>query len=244
MKITLESNGFILKGNLEVPEENSPSIVMLHGFTADKDLEFWREIASNFFERGFNCLRFNFRGCGERKEKSQGKFENTTLTSRIKDYKSALNFIENSSKVNSSKIGVLGHSLGGMVAISGKDERVDSIVTLGTPYKVPRYDEPELPEKVGDYYLMPSGVKFKKEFYEDIKRYDMGRDIQKAPPIRVIHGTSDEIVPIDHAEKLHEKAREPKSLKIVSNANHLFSDEKPLKEAVDLAVDWFKNFLN
>lgn len=239
----MDSNGYTLKGTLQVPDRGLPCIVMLHGFTAHKDLEFWREIADRFTEENFTCLRFNFRGCGNGEEKSQGNFEDTTLTSRIEDYQSTLDFLKNSDKINPSKIGAFGHSLGGMVAISAMDDRVSSIVTMGTPYQIPRFGEPELPKKVGDYYELPSGIRFKKKFYEDMKKYDMGEDIQKAPPIKIIQGKADDTVPLNHARKLYRKAKKPKSLEIVPKADHLFSNKTSLKKALDISIDWFNEYL-
>ena len=49
---------------------------------------------------------------------------------------------------------------------------------------------------------------------------DAVRDISPTPLV-LIHGDSDSIVPVEHAEQLFEAAREPKELWIVRGADHI-----------------------
>ncbi len=241
--ITFRSEGFKIRGDIRTLDRNAPCIVMLHGFTANKDLNFWKKIATGFVKSEYSCLSFNFRGCGEGDQKSEGKFENTTLTDRIQDYKAAMNFLREGDILSPDSIGVFGHSLGGMVAICSKDQRAESVVTMGTPFQVPRYGEPKLPERDGEYYKLPSGRKFKKQFYSDMKRYDTKECIKEISPVRIIHGSCDEIVPLTHAKELYDNANQPKSLEIVYNANHLFSNRNNLSKAISLSIEWFDKYL-
>jgi len=48
-----------------------------------KDSGKWPTIASRLYDEGYACLRFNFRGCGEGPERSEGKFEDVSLTGRM-----------------------------------------------------------------------------------------------------------------------------------------------------------------
>lgn len=242
-KVSFISGNLRLRGNLHIPYNDAPCIVTLHGLEGDKDRGKWPAVASYLYKAGYACLRFNFRGCGE-VEKSDGDFEDLTLTGRIEDYKSVLNYIrsEEKEKVNSKRIGVMGSSLGGMVAITGK-QKVNAVVTMGSPYKVPRYGKLLIPQREGDYYILPSGSRFRKEFYEDIQGYDLTKDVKEAPPLLIIHGDSDEIVPLEHAQILYNSAVEPKDLQIVEGADHVFSNPFHLDEALRLGVEWFNKYL-
>ncbi|KXB04348.1 hypothetical protein AKJ48_02875, partial [candidate division MSBL1 archaeon SCGC-AAA261O19] len=215
----------------------------LHGLEGGKDKGKWPLVASKFAEAGYASLRFNFRGCGRGGEKSEGKFEDTTLSARIRDYKSSLNFLQSLKWIDVDRIGVIGSSLGGMVAISGRDERVKTIVTMSSPYKVPRYGEPRIPEKRGDYYILPSGRRFKEDFYEDIRGYDLLEDVKEAPPLLIIHGTSDEIVPPEHAQTLYDHAGKPKRVEMIKGADHAFSESRHLEKALQISIDWFERYL-
>lgn len=240
-KVSFVSEGLRLVGNLHIPFDNAPCIITLHGLEGGKDGGKWPTVASQLYRAGYACLRFNFRGCGE-VEKSDGNFEDLTLSGRIEDYKAALQYVRSVESVDSERIGVIGSSLGGMVAIAGK-QKVNAIVTMGSPYKVPRYGKPLIPQKEGDYYILPSKSRIKKDFYEDIQKYDLTQDVKEAPPLMIVHGSSDEIVPVEHARTLYDSAIEPKDLQIVEGADHTFSNSSQLDEALRLAREWFDKYL-
>lgn len=241
--VTFSSDGFALRGRLAVPKEGSPCVVALHGLFGGKDFGPWPVIASRLYDLGYSCFRFNFRGCGDGLEKSEGNFEDITLTQRIRDYRTALDFLREETVVDGDRLGTIGSSLGGMVAIASAESSVNAVVTMGSPYKVPRYDEPRIPKWDGDYYVHPAGRRFKKDFYYDIKQYDLREIVKESPPILFIQGGADEVVPIEHAQILYEHASEPKRLEIIDKADHLFTDFQCLEEAMDFAVDWFDEYL-
>jgi len=238
---TFRSEGQLIFGNLHLPHEGAACVVALHGLESSKDSGKWPAVASSLLVEGYACLRFNFRGCGEGSEKSEGEFENLSLTGRIKDYKSALDFLQTTGKVDMNRVGVIGSSLGGMVAIAARDKRIKVMVTLASPYKIPRYEKPLIPREEGEYYILPSGRKFKKGFYEDLQRYDLLQTIKVAPPLLIIHGNADEVVPLGHAHRLYVAAEEPKRMEIVEGADHRFSTG--LDKAVELTLEWFKRYL-
>lgn len=241
--ITFYSENQKIFGNLHLPYEKAPCVITLHGLESSKDSGKWPTIAARLHDEGYACLRFNFRGSGEGSEKSEGEFEDVSLTGRIWDFKSALQFLQDTSKVDIRRLGVIGSSFGGMVAIVTQDERIKAMVTLSTPYKIPRFDEPQIPKEVGEYYELPSGRRFKKGFYEDLRKYNLLKAIRSAPPILILHSSSDEVVPLEHAQKLHEAAPEPKRLEIVEGADHVFSKNEHLNKIIDLGLEWFKKYL-
>ncbi|MFO7967411.1 MAG: alpha/beta hydrolase [Archaeoglobaceae archaeon] len=240
-KVSFTSHGIRMRGDLHVPYNSAPCIIALHGLEGDKDRGKWPAVASYFYESGFACLRFNFRGCGEN-EKSDGSFEDLTLSGRIEDYNAALNYVRSEQSIDRNRIGVIGSSMGGMVAIGGK-QKVNAVVTMGSPYKVPRYGKPLIPQKEGDHYVLPSGSRFKKDFYQDLQKYDLTKDVKQAPPLMIIHGSSDEIVPVEHAQILYDSAVEPKTLQIIEGADHTFSNPSHLDKALSAAVEWFNKYV-
>jgi fermentation-respiration switch protein FrsA (DUF1100 family) len=239
--VTFHSEGMLLYGNLHTPYEGAPCIVTLHGLEGNKNSGKWPTVASKLLDKGYACFRFNFRGCGEGSEKSEGEFEDLSLTSRIRDYKASLDFLRTTGKVNMKKLGVIGSSLGGMVTIAGQDKRVKAIVTLAAPYKIPRDEKPLMPHEEGDYYILPSGRRFKKGFYEDLQKYDLLETVGESPPILILHGNRDEVVPLEHARLLYTAAKEPKRMEVIEGADHVFSSG--LERAIDLTLDWFKRYL-
>ena len=232
-----------LYGNLHLPtSENPPCIIALHGLESSKDDGKWPILASRFCEAGFACLRFSFRGCGEGTEKSEGDFEDTSLTDRIKDYEAALRFLGGTGKVDVGRLGIMGSSFGGMVAIAAQNKKIKAMVTLATPYTLPRPIKPPLKIEEG-YYVLPSGRRLKEKFFADLQKYDLLHAIKDAPPTLIIHGSKDELVPVEHAYRLYENAKQPKELEIIEGANHTFSQAKDLDKITKLSLKWFKKHL-
>lgn len=241
--VTFYSESKKIFGNLHLPYKKAPCVVCLHGLESSKDSAKWITYASRLYEEGYACLRFNFRGSGEGSEKSEGEFEDISLTSRIKDYHSALDFLENNGKVDMNRLGAVGSSFGGMVALATHCRNVKATVVLASPYKIPRYDRPLIPKEEGVYYILPSGRRFKKGFYEDLKKYDLIEDVKNTPPLLIIQGDADDTVPLEHAYKLYEAASEPKKLEIIKGADHIFSQTEHLNKAINHSLTWYKKYL-
>ena len=227
-----------LVGNLHLPFRNAPCIITLHGLESSKDSGKWPLVAARLYDADIACLRFNFRGCGTGPEKSAGEFEDVSLTARIRDYLAALRVLHETGKVDTSRLGVIGSSFGGMVALAAEDARIKAMVLLSTPYMIP---EPQ--RVVGGYYLLPSGRRFKEGFYEDLRDYNLLEAVRSAPPLLILHGSADELVPVEHARQLYEAALEPKRQEILPGADHVFSRSDHLNRAIELSVEWIKKYL-
>ncbi|MBC7130261.1 alpha/beta fold hydrolase, partial [Candidatus Bathyarchaeota archaeon] len=182
-------------------------------------------------------------GCGEGLEKSQGNFEETTLTGRIEDYRAALDHLEKSGKVDASRLGVVGSSMGGMVAITVQDPRVKAMAVMATPYKPIGLGKPHALGNKILYYELPSGHRLNAQFYAEIERYNLLDAVRNAPPILIIHGSQDPLVPAEHAIRLYEAASEPKRLEIIEGADHVFSKPEHLQKAISLILEWFRKHL-
>ena len=101
--VTFFSQGQVIFANLGLPFAGSPCVIMSHGLEGSKDGKKWLLLASRLYQSGFSYLRFNYRGCGEGNEASEGKFEDTTLSGRIQDYQAAIDFV-NSNAVDRNRI--------------------------------------------------------------------------------------------------------------------------------------------
>jgi fermentation-respiration switch protein FrsA (DUF1100 family) len=241
--VTFYCHGRRIFGNLHLPYKGAPCIIALHGLESDKDSGKWPIIASRLCREGYACLRFNFRGCGNEPEKSEGLFEETCLTDRIEDYRAAIKFLWESGKVDVDRLGVIGSSFGGMVAVAAQDERIKAMVVMATRYRIPVLGEPKFSRELGTYYELPSGRRLKEKFFKDLEKYDLLNAVKKAPPILIIHGSMDEIVPVEHASKLYEAAPEPKRLEIIDGGDHTFSGAEHLNRVINLSLEWFNKYL-
>jgi dipeptidyl aminopeptidase/acylaminoacyl peptidase len=243
-RVAFTSNGGKIVANLNIPFDGAPCVIMSHGMEGSKDGTKWQVLTAKLNDVGIASLRFNYRGCGEGEDQSEGEFEDSTLSNRVQDFRSALAFVEGSA-VDSNRLGVIGSSLGGVVAIAAWDERIKVMVTMATPYKFPMPTE-ELLNNIQrtKYWGLPSGRRIKSGFLEELQHYDAGLDISKITcPMLIIHGSADIVVPVDHSRQLYEQANKPKKLEIIHGGSHGFDDPIHLQQAVSLAVEWLKQYI-
>ncbi|MEM2261756.1 MAG: alpha/beta hydrolase, partial [Ignisphaera sp.] len=95
------------------------------------------------------------------------------------------------------------------------------------------------------YLDLPSGYRIKRSFFEDAQKYDVLDSCAKISPrpLLIIHGSNDNIAPVDHAQALYERAGEPKKIVIIEGADHSFNRRDWEDEVIDLTVEWFKETL-
>jgi len=247
--VEFRSEGHKLIGDLHCPRENAPCVLLCHGIASSKDSEKWLTIAYNLENSGYSTFRFNFRGCGWGEEWSEGDFQDTTLTARIKDYKAALDFLESTrKKVDTNILGVIGSSFGGCTIIAANDPRVKSYVALATPVRFGATPEMLKSFKEKGYYEYPGSQeprmsRIKEILYDDLELFDMAEAVKKIKnPLLIIHGSKDSI-PVNDVVGLYENANEPKKLEIIEGGSHIFIDTGHLGKVIDLSIGWFKNYL-
>ena len=221
-KLLLHSGGQKIVGILHLPDikQKIPCVITCHGYYSTKGSKKYVEIANRLCSEGFAVLRFDFRGCGE----SEGDIEETTLSSRVSDLESALQFIR---KHVSECIGFLGSSIGGCVAIitAVKDGGIKAVAAWSTPFHLSSLFNNEL-------------------FTHDAKKYNLTETVKKnATPILIIHGDVDELVPVYHANDLYKIANEPKILKIITGGDHRLTNPKDRKQAIRFSIEWYKKYM-
>ncbi len=109
-----------LSGTLTLPDSTGtfPAILLIAGSGPnDRDETLFGHkpffvISDHLTRNGFAVLRYDKRGVG----KSTGDFDKATLRDFADDAKMAVNYLKQRKEVNSEKIGILGHSEGGIVA--------------------------------------------------------------------------------------------------------------------------------
>ena len=121
-----------------------PCVIICHGFTGFKEETWIVNLAKELEDHYIASLRCDFTNSGE----SEGSWEGLKTSEEIEDLKSMIDYVENINFVDKDKIGVAGHSLGGLVSIvtASQDPRIKVLVTL-SPLDDPN-DKPIL--KVND----------------------------------------------------------------------------------------------
>ena len=124
---------------LTIPEGKGPfsAAVLITGSGAqnrDEEImghKLFAVLADYLTRKGFVILRVDDRGIG----KSSGKFGEATSADFAKDVNTSLDYLLSRSEVNPKKLGMIGHSEGGMIApmVAANREYIDFIILLAGP---------------------------------------------------------------------------------------------------------------
>ncbi|MBI4540157.1 MAG: alpha/beta fold hydrolase, partial [Gemmatimonadetes bacterium] len=183
-----------------------------------------------------------------------GSSEDMLLTHQIEDTHAALNFLETDPDVDARRIGLAGHSLGGVacIAVAASDTRVKALATIAAPAHPDwqRLFGPEMVERwerdgVADIPMYPRGhARVRYGFLPDFQRYDAAELVRRVrAPALFIQGARDDVVPPRNARALYDNAGGPKRVVLVRGATHLFLDSASLQSLVSAGVDWFRRRL-
>ena len=180
-------------------------VVIGHGVTGNKDRPALIALAEGLADAGISALRFSFSGNGD----SEGKFIDSTITKEVADLGRVLDVL------NDRKICYVGHSMGGAVGVlrAASDERIEVLVSLAgmvytkefvdrefgdvTPDEGFMWDEPDCPlsqNYMDDMEMLNSVAKHASKF---------------AVPWLLVHGSEDDIVPIQDSIDILQFANEP-----------------------------------
>src|SRR5579862_6186692 len=89
------------------PDQRPPAVVLVHGYSSDRD--FMSALARRIAQNGYGVLAIDVRGHGENRNSF---LESRTYDGLREDVKNAVDFLRQSSRVDGSRIVVMGHSMG------------------------------------------------------------------------------------------------------------------------------------
>ncbi len=219
------SQGFELSARFDSPDENIRACALFaHCFTCGKDLNAINRIARALAADGIGLFRFDFTGLGL----SNGDFANTNFSSNVDDLVVAADYMRE--RLSAPTI-MIGHSLGGAATLVAASQipEVKAVATIGAPFdseNVLKQFQNDLDaiEADGEAEVMLAGrpFKMKKQFIEDARSQNVADHIGALKkPLLVMHSPIDETVGIDHARKIYEAAKHPKSYVSLDKADHL-----------------------
>lgn len=185
----------------------------------------WQQLVPMLNSRGIGTFLFDFSGLGH----SPGVYKELTLSLGCKNFQAAINFVSNFGTHDKNRIGVIGASYGGNVALL-EASKFQQIKTIGL--KSPSTFLPEgyqlqygadlmetwgkvgYSETVGLNYNSVIDALFQNTYLEASKI---------KIPVRIVHGTSDSAVPIRHSRDLM-KVLQKGSIFEIEGADHWYAD--------------------
>ncbi len=227
-----------------------PTVVLCHGFKGFQEWGFFPSLARLLAERGMTAVRFNFHSAGMRPGDELvtdlEAFRRATFTGDLEDLLEVFEALGTeiaSGAVDRDRLGLLGHSRGGGIALlAAADERLrerlSALVTWSAVATFERTGDEENRawRQAGAFEVvnartgqrLPLGVEVLDDFEAHRERLDLvAAAKRRTAPWLLVHGALDETVPATEGERLASAARPPRELLAVPSGDHTFCARHP-----------------
>lgn len=237
----------IIRGEARIPEDASGVVVICHGFKGFAKFSFFPHVAEELASAGFRAITFDFSGSGVGEDRenftNREAFTDNTFLQELDD----LDAVVTEARVRDwieGGYGLFGHSRGGGIAIlhAARDPSVEALVTWAAISHAQRWS----PEIVADWRqqgyidipnartgdVIPLSTKLLHEIEEHAEtRLNIPAAAERIrAPWLIVHGSEDETVPHQEAERLKSLAHTNAKLRILEGVNHSFGGKHPLPE--------------
>lgn len=256
--ITIQHGSIELKATLHYPVSageqtgnqggHCPLIVICHGFIGSRigvDRLFVNA-SRKFAAAGYMVLRFDYAGCGE----STGEYGENGLESMIEQTRVVLDYALDIDYVDINRVTLLGHSLGGAVALltAAQDRRVKTLLlwsAVAHPFNdilrivgQNTYDD-SVRYGTADYM----GYTFRPAFFDSLSAHQPFAALRKfSGDVFLAHGTSDRVIPADYCS-LYQKLFWMRSfgqcdMELIFQADHTYSTGESKRALYDKTLNW------
>ena len=246
----IDPQGHRVASVLSTPDGGTDRIAVLcHGFLSGKHSTTNKTLTRLLETQRIATFAFDFFGQGD----SEGPFESLTTTQAVGQAMAALDLVR---QKGFTRVGLMGSSFGGLVAILAAAQRND-LACLALKCPVVDFGE-ELRLTFGDHELaqwkatdtIPNimggtdRIRLRYDFYDDCLRhiaYEPARSI--TAPTLIVQGDQDECVPLHQSRQLYEALRVPKRLEMLPGADHQFTKAVDFRRMTTLLADWLSSHL-
>ncbi len=232
-------SGLGLAASLHLPAgEPRAGAVVCHGMLSSRASPKHLALCEALAGRGLAALRFDFSGRGE----SEGRLEDLSYLLQVEEARAAVALL----RERAPRVGLVGSSMGGAVALlaAAGDPTVAfvaGLATVGLPGS--------LAERIGGEgaerrwveqgsLVVEGGARLGLELLLSARRVDVvAAAAALRAPLLLVHGSRDQVVPVEQARQLHAAARGSR-LEVLEGADHVFSRPADLARVVGLVADF------
>jgi esterase/lipase len=231
-----------------------PCIFLFHGFTGYKEENNLVDLADQLSRMGFVTIRFTTSGFGD----SEGSLDHDYLFSNYRqDAESVFAYISRLKYVDHTKIGVIGHSMGGKLAVlfCANHPEIHTLCIVSAPvtfFSVSLGTTKDIWHARG-YYEKISGRDGKRiripYAYADDADKDIHNVLEAATKIRntralVLAGKADTTVRWEDTKKIYDALNSPKEFNVYESVDHDYKrNNKGMAEVHTPIVDFFRKYL-
>ena len=239
----LSTDDLKLRGWFIPTSQSRGTVILCHGYgTNQSDL---LGFVHFLHEGGYNTFLFDFRAHGE----SEGRDISLGYHEK-KDLMGAINYLKGRDDIDSKKIGVMGFSMGGAVAIlaAAETEDIKAVVADGsfasfretvTHHLKLLHKAPRIPFALITIWFCERRLGFNSSQADSVK--SIARISPR--PVFIISGDQDARIPVADAEALFTSAKEPKELWLVHGASHMEAHALYPEEYQNRILTFFNRYL-
>ncbi len=258
--VSIEANGRVIPAVVTLPvgEGPFPAVVLNHGHGGSKDENTgFGGIAEALAEAGIASIRMDFPGCGESAE----PFTENTLTNMIADSNAAKDYLVANYPVDAEKLGILGYSMGGLIAsqiVAQEDDPYQAVVLLSGALVDIETLAPNLFGSLETYASLKATAEadgfatfttiygqtqdLSKAWFDDMEAADGLTSIQAFEgPVMILYGDKDEMVTPEMNQAIADVLPEAEVV-VVPDADHgygFYSDQPEVTAMVEGSVAGF-----
>ncbi len=247
-----------IQGIVLEPEADSPvpTVLMLHGFGSQKDEvgNMYQRLAAALGNQGIASLRIDFRGWGE----SGGKMEESSVQTQVDDAATAYAYLKNLSWVDPARIGIVGFSLGGGIAVVSAAQQPEWYASMVTWSSVGDF-KPDFmdlgqenfdraaKEGVVTIDLGWREVTLGHVFFTSLELYTLQEEIKKYPGAFLAIAGSEDFSAAYTDSYVAGAGGSQKAAFILEGADHIFGvfgdDQSMAEQVLQKTVAWFQETL-
>lgn len=248
-------NGIV--GILNKPAEARAAVLMLHGFGSQKDEvgNMYKNLATALAEQNIASLRIDFRGFG----KSDGDTGSTTVDLQVEDARLAHEYLTKVEGIDPTRIGVIGFSLGGGIAILSAAEdpaRYKSMVTWSSVGNFTKDMTDSLGQAAFDKAATDGVVGLdlgwrtivlKQDFFFSLASHDLASTVANYSGAFLSIAGSEDFSAAYAEDFVASSKGETKEAWIVEGGDHIYSvlgeDQTMANSVIQKTVEWFAKTL-
>lgn len=209
----------------------SPALVVVHGGTSKgRRLALYTVAARLLAERGYVVLVIDFRGFGD--SEKPARFQTASDLDFVRDISAAVDYLAGLRRVDTGRIGVVGHSFGAGVAVAAalRDRRIGRAVSIapgrntakrfyGPDAADPGYPSRRMSADMGIEPPIPQAV-----FDPHLKDYvaEAILDYSLHPPVLLVDGGEEDGEDLAFLKSVADRMTEPKGYVTIPGADHYF----------------------